>query len=153
MALKQPSHYWPFVRGYHRWPVVSPHKEPVTWYSDNFFLISLNKLLLKQSSCPNAHMAPLQCRNIPECSAAGRQISYWDDCILASTMCQLPEVRGYIPVIWCTGMCFLSVCDMCFTGDNVSIHDPVSHDIAYTTIKTMAEPPPPPPPHTHTHMG
>ena len=23
-------HYWPFVRGFHRWPVNSPHKGPVT---------------------------------------------------------------------------------------------------------------------------
>ena len=26
----QSSHYWPFVRGIHRWPVNSPHKGPVT---------------------------------------------------------------------------------------------------------------------------
>ena len=41
--------YWPFVRGIHRSPVISPHKRPVTRRFDVFFDLRLNKLLSKQS--------------------------------------------------------------------------------------------------------
>ena len=41
--------YWPFVRGIHRFPVISPHKRPVTRSVDVFFDLRLNKRLRKQS--------------------------------------------------------------------------------------------------------
>ena len=41
--------YWPFVRGFHRSPVNSPHKRPVTRSFDVFFDLRLNKWLSKQS--------------------------------------------------------------------------------------------------------
>ena len=44
-------HYWPFVRGIHRSPVNSPHKGPVMQTFNISFVVNLNKLLNKQSSC------------------------------------------------------------------------------------------------------
>ena len=41
--------YWPFVWGIHRSPVNSPHKWPVSRSLDDFFDLSLNKRLSKQS--------------------------------------------------------------------------------------------------------
>ena len=39
--------YWPFVRGFHRSPVNSPRKGPVTRSFDIFFDLRLNKRLIK----------------------------------------------------------------------------------------------------------
>ena len=42
MACKTFPHYWPFVRGIHRWPVDCPHKGPVMWNFDFFFMYVKN---------------------------------------------------------------------------------------------------------------
>ena len=50
MTWKCIPHYWPFVCGFHRSPVDSPHEGPSKaelWY---FLSFSPNKLLIKQSS-------------------------------------------------------------------------------------------------------
>ena len=49
MTWKRFLHYWPFVRGIHRWPVDSHHKGPVMRSFGVSFNVSLNKLLNKQS--------------------------------------------------------------------------------------------------------
>ena len=43
------THYWPFVRGIHRWPVNSQHKWPVTRNFDVFFDVRLDRWLSNQS--------------------------------------------------------------------------------------------------------
>ena len=52
MTWRRFSHYWPFVRGIHRWPMGSPHKGPVI-KCFCVSLISLNKLL-SEVSCTGA---------------------------------------------------------------------------------------------------
>ena len=51
MKWKHFLHYWPFVRGIHRWPVNSPHKGRGTRSFDVFFDLRLNKWLSKQWWC------------------------------------------------------------------------------------------------------
>ena len=50
MTWKRLKHYWPFVMGIHRSPVDSRHNGRVMYSFEAFFVISLNKLLNKQSS-------------------------------------------------------------------------------------------------------
>ena len=55
------------VRVIRRWPVDSPHKGPVTRSFDVFFVVSLAKLLIKQSDDlgpHNAHATSMQCLSI-----------------------------------------------------------------------------------------
>ena len=42
-------HYWPFVRGIHRWPVKSPHKGQWHWAMIFSLICAWNKRLSKQS--------------------------------------------------------------------------------------------------------
>ena len=57
-ALKAP-HYWPFVRGVHRWPVDSPHKGPVMWeafpYPGIMFQQTSLHMSIPQSPCVRRH--------------------------------------------------------------------------------------------------
>ena len=54
-------HYWPFVMGIHQWLVDSPHKGPVMQNFNDFFDISLNKLLKKQWDCCSCHDVHVMC--------------------------------------------------------------------------------------------
>ena len=49
ITWKSFPYYWPFVRGIHRSPVDSPHKEQVVQSFDVSFDVSQNKLLNKKS--------------------------------------------------------------------------------------------------------
>ena len=51
LTRKWSLHYWPFVWGIHWWPVDSPHKGPIMWNFQYFFVVSLSKLLNRQWSC------------------------------------------------------------------------------------------------------
>ena len=50
MTWKHFMHYWPFVKGIHRWQVVSPHQGAVIQRFGVFFVASLNNLLNKKST-------------------------------------------------------------------------------------------------------
>ena len=61
----QSPHYWPFVRGIHRWPVNSPHKGPVTRkklpFDDVIMVCTIsatqNSLYLYHSMCTRQALA------------------------------------------------------------------------------------------------
>ena len=51
MVWKHFPSYWPFVRGFHRSPMDSPHNWSATQSSDVLFAVSPDKLWNKQSRC------------------------------------------------------------------------------------------------------
>ena len=61
MTWKRCLHYWPFVKGIHRWPVNSPHKGPVRQTFDISFVVSIPRLLHKQSSCGDLKWYDMWC--------------------------------------------------------------------------------------------
>ena len=46
MIWKWLPHYWPFVRGFYRWPVKSPRKGPIIRTFEAFFVASLDTVEL-----------------------------------------------------------------------------------------------------------
>ena len=93
-------YYWPFVRGIHRWPVVSPQKEPVKWtFGVSFFpdrtKLSWNICLVGDDlRWHGAHVtSPYRCFFFPELR-----------CVRASTSCR----RSYLlsNSSWATSSCW-----------------------------------------------
>ena len=70
LCERNPPHHLPFVRGINSSLMVSPHKGPVIWSYDVFFVVSLNNLLHKQYSWQkfDVHIWCL-CNGVP-CSAS-----------------------------------------------------------------------------------
>ena len=73
ITSKHSPHYWPLVTGMHWSPVYSPYKGPLMWSFSASFVVSLNKLLNKQSTCQWRDVMTLICHH---CNA--KQISYYD---------------------------------------------------------------------------